>query len=792
MIINVDGLRVFFPYECIYPEQLAALFEYKRALDARGHGAIEMPTGTGKTITVLSLCVSYQLAHPEVGKLIYCTRTVPEMEKVLEEMRVLQGYVEQEVGRETARILALGLSSRKNMCVNPAVADEGSRENVDGRCRQLTASWVRERRLERQAREAGRESEGRDEEGENAGGLSCCEFFEDFESAGEKAVLPPGVYTLHDLRAFGRTKKWCPYFLARNMIAFANVVVYNYQYMLDPKVASLVSSSLEKECIVVFDEAHNIDNICIEALSVNLRQQTLENAGRSITTLNARIDRAKQTDERRLRQEYERLVNGLAQQGVLARGGGEDILMNPVIPDDILREAVPGNIRRAEHFVAVLKRFVEYLKIRLQSTQVEQETPTAFLQHCAANAGIDGKTLKFCYDRLTSLLKTLEVVDMDEFNALSLVANFAALVGTYSKGFALILEPYDERYPNIPDPVLQLACLDASLAIKPVFERFQSVFITSGTLSPIDLYPKLLGFNPVSVKSLAMTLTRDCICPMVITRGADQQAVSTKFDVRDDPNVIQNYGRILVGLAQTVPDGIIAFFVSYSYMENIVSKWHETGILREIMAHKLVFIETTDVVETSLALDNYRRACNCGRGAIFLSVARGKVAEGIDFDRHYGRAVVMYGVPYQYTLSRILRARLEYLRETFQIKESDFLAFDAVRQAAQCVGRVIRSKKDYGLMVFADKRYNSTDKRGKLPGWITTHLHEEVLNLSTDMAMQVARAFMRSMSQPFSHDDNKKSLLDQEMVDKLAVEGGFRDVLPTHARKLAPELLMHT
>ena len=66
--------------------------------------------------------------------------------------------------------------------------------------------------------------------------------------------------------------------------------------------------------------------------------------------------------------------------------------------------------------------------------------------------------------------------------------------------------------------------------------------------------------------------------------------------------------------------------------------------------------------------------------------------QGIDFDRHYGRAVVMFGVPYQYTLSRILRARLEYLQTTFQIKEADFLAFDAVRQSAQCVGRVIRSK----------------------------------------------------------------------------------------------------
>jgi Rad3-related DNA helicase len=41
-----------------------------------------MPTGTGKTITLLSLITSYQLAHPDMGKLIYCTRTVHEMEKV--------------------------------------------------------------------------------------------------------------------------------------------------------------------------------------------------------------------------------------------------------------------------------------------------------------------------------------------------------------------------------------------------------------------------------------------------------------------------------------------------------------------------------------------------------------------------------------------------------------------------------------------------------------------------------------------------------------------------------------
>lgn len=55
-------------------------------------------------------------------------------------------------------------------------------------------------------------------------------------NVGSDALLEPGVYTMEDLRIFGRKQGWCPYFLARHMLTFANVVVYNYQYMLDPKV----------------------------------------------------------------------------------------------------------------------------------------------------------------------------------------------------------------------------------------------------------------------------------------------------------------------------------------------------------------------------------------------------------------------------------------------------------------------------------------------------------------------------------------------------------------------------
>lgn len=41
--------------------------------------------------------------------------------------------------------------------------------------------------------------------------------------------------------------------------------------------------------------------------------------------------------------------------------------------------------------------------------------------------------------------------------------------------FALIMEP-NPQDGSVSDPVLNLACLDSSLAIKPIFEKFKSVF----------------------------------------------------------------------------------------------------------------------------------------------------------------------------------------------------------------------------------------------------------------------------------------------------------------------------
>ena len=79
-----------------------------------------------------------------------------------------------------------------------------------------------------------------------------------------------------------------------------------------------------------------------------------------------------------------------------------------------------------------------------------------------------------------------------------------------------------------------------------------------------------------------------------------------------------------------VPDGIACFFPSYEYMvgywewsgvvtaiilqlclvqESVVTSWVDQGIMSKVQKNKLIFIETRDRGEISLALHNYFKVC---------------------------------------------------------------------------------------------------------------------------------------------------------------------------------------
>lgn len=194
--LNVDGLIVYFPYDYIYPEQYEYMLALKRGIDAKGHCLIEMPSGTGKTATILSLVVAYMIENPQaVRKLIYCSRTVPEIEKVVEELKGLMAYYEKHA-EVKPNMTGVVLSSRKNMCIHPVVRKEREGKVVDAKCFSMTANHIRERAPFDDS-------------------IESCQYYEGFAMEGNETFIPPGIYNLDDIKAYGMERNWCPYFLTR-------------------------------------------------------------------------------------------------------------------------------------------------------------------------------------------------------------------------------------------------------------------------------------------------------------------------------------------------------------------------------------------------------------------------------------------------------------------------------------------------------------------------------------------------------------------------------------------------
>ena len=198
--------------------------------------------------------------------------------------------------------LGIGLTSRKNLCVHESVSKEKNGVLTDAKCRNLTAPWVRQK-----------------------GGAELCQYFEALEN-GDPAI-PKGVFTLEEFKSHGKNETLCPYFFARKLLPFANVIIYSYHYLLDPKVAEQVSKELSKESIVVFDEAHNIDNVCTESLSIDISRPNLDGSIRSLNDLSSKIQELKEQNSDKLKNEYSKLVEGL-QKAQQARMNAE-LLSNP-------------------------------------------------------------------------------------------------------------------------------------------------------------------------------------------------------------------------------------------------------------------------------------------------------------------------------------------------------------------------------------------------------------------------------------------------------------------------------
>lgn len=118
----------------------------------------------------------------------------------------------------------------------------------------------------------------------------------------------------------------------------------------------------------------------------------MEKCNKNIDDLDKHIKKIKESSGERLQLEYERLVDNLKK--VEEERAIDKAWANPVLPNAILEEAIPGSIRTAEHFIIFMRRIMEYFKHRMRTRVVQIESPAAFLRDIKSRVFIDRKPMR--------------------------------------------------------------------------------------------------------------------------------------------------------------------------------------------------------------------------------------------------------------------------------------------------------------------------------------------------------------------------------------------------------------
>lgn len=100
----------------------------------------------------------------------------------------------------------------------------------------------------------------------------------------------------------------------------------------------------------------------------------------------------------------------------------------------------------------------------------------------------------------------------------------------------------------------------------------------------------------------------------------------------------------------------------------------------------------------------YKQCCMTEKGAMWICIYRGKLSEGMDFKGRLARAVICVGIPNLNHTSLNVQLKKEYCERKKYGSGWSWYDGQAMNAVNQSLGRLIRSKNDYGGIFLLDVR----------------------------------------------------------------------------------------
>ena len=476
----------YFPYESLRPHQREFIELVSQAVKNGENAIIEAPTGFGKTVSVLAGILPHA---KEMGyKVLYLARTHRQMDRVIEELKAIS---------RKSQVSGVELRSRKDLCLHTYLLQF----TTDAYTAMVVCKNLKK--------------------------LGKCEFYENEKK--KKAEFDELVrFFLQEpshpaeILSYSETLELCPYDLTKRIAEKADVIVASYLYMLNPTIRENFMSSIDadySDLIVVFDEAHNLPDQAISALSDRI----------SIHTVNRAI---KEADEYR---EHE-IANFLS-----IFGRGLEILYNEKLKDREVEEVPIQPELVFAHVVDILNLDARYLvKTLNEMVAVGDAIREDRIEKGKPPRSYIGRVGEF-------LLFWLSLIGRDDYLFLM----------SRDKGLSL-----------------ELVALDPSKALGFI-KNVQSAVFMSGTLTPMEAFRDVMGIENARLKKFPRMVKREnaqvLVAKDVSTRGEERslQAYRKMVDY-------------IVEAVKIIPKNVGVFTASYEVLQGLLSanlqvRLEETG-----------------------------------------------------------------------------------------------------------------------------------------------------------------------------------------------------------------------
>lgn len=242
--------------------------------------------------------------------------------------------------------------------------------------------------------------------------------------------------------------------------------------------------------------------------------------------------------------------------------------------------------------------------------------------------------------------------------------------------------------------LIRLFCVHTAGIIRECLEKGSSTVFFSATLLPIGYYKELLGAGQEDYAVYADSpFDRKKRCLLI---GGD---VSSRYTRRNEQEYrrIYNYIKAMIVAKQ---GNYMVFFPSYRLMQEVF----DTAMKEGIPKNTTIFMQKSSMTELEKEEFLLRFESTEEKSQLAFCVLGGLFSEGIDLkeERLIGTIIVGTGLPQMCVEREILKI---FFDETQQNGFDYAYRFPGMNKVLQAAGRVIRTRRDKGVILLLDERF---------------------------------------------------------------------------------------